>query len=539
MVNRLRQRIEASSRRDIILTAAPQCPLAAQWFQMKTIIHESKFDKIWIQFYNNPNCDASSDLTFNFDAWTLMLAATRSSGAEVFIGLPGSESAAGSGYIGRQRARDIICKAKKSDKFAGVMLWDAYFAANNVENGKTYYDSIAEILKCGCPGEVCTKPTTTSSTALPTSSTTTSSNIVSRTSSSTALSITSSTTLPTSSTTTSSGIVSRTSSTYSSTSSTTTKSSQTSTTSIPTISESITTSSSIPTLTTRTSSSTRWSNSTITTSSTSWTSSTTSVVPSSTTCEDDESSTSSSGLPSSTSTTSTLTSPTMPPATTTSYTESTVMTTVTYTVISCAASVTDCPGKGAMVTETIPLYTTICPVTETSVDTPVPTTTTAPEVSLTTSTVYSTRTATVTKCPPTVTDCPIGSVTTEVVAVSTTVCPVTETETGTADLTPTPIITTDFKAETTGIPATKYPVQSPPVAKPSPSTAITVPLYPTGSFNGTVPTAIGTGSMTVVPVPTTTKSDSDSAESPAPCSGAAKNSAFSLGGLLLAAALAL
>ncbi|KAF4988348.1 hypothetical protein FGRMN_9815 [Fusarium graminum] len=47
----------------------------------------------------------------------------------------------------------------------------------------------------------------------------------------------------------------------------------------------------------------------------------------------------------------------------------------------------------------------------------------------TTSTVYSTKTYTVTQCPPTVVNCPVGHVTTETIAVSTTVCPVTEVHT--------------------------------------------------------------------------------------------------------------
>lgn len=52
----------------------------------------------------------------------------------------------------------------------------------------------------------------------------------------------------------------------------------------------------------------------------------------------------------------------------------------------------------------------------------------APSSSLTTSTVYSTNIYTITSCAPGVTNCPasMGKVTTETVAVSTTVCPVTE-----------------------------------------------------------------------------------------------------------------
>ncbi|KAF3013744.1 hypothetical protein E8E14_007694 [Neopestalotiopsis sp. 37M] len=52
---------------------------------------------------------------------------------------------------------------------------------------------------------------------------------------------------------------------------------------------------------------------------------------------------------------------------------------------------------------------------------------------LTTSTVYSTNVYTITSCAPEVKDCPAkkGQVTTEIIAISTTICPVTETETGT------------------------------------------------------------------------------------------------------------
>ncbi|KAK3385648.1 hypothetical protein B0H63DRAFT_560211 [Podospora didyma] len=51
----------------------------------------------------------------------------------------------------------------------------------------------------------------------------------------------------------------------------------------------------------------------------------------------------------------------------------------------------------------------------------------------TTSTVYSTSTYTVTSCAPTVTNCPIGHVTTKVIAIGTTVCPVDDTMTAGSD----------------------------------------------------------------------------------------------------------
>ncbi|KAI8669769.1 CFEM domain-containing protein [Fusarium keratoplasticum] len=95
----------------------------------------------------------------------------------------------------------------------------------------------------------------------------------------------------------------------------------------------------------------------------------------------------------------------------TEMTTSTFYATETYTITSCPPEVTKCP-VGSVTTETIAISTTVCPVTQ----------------KFTTSTVYATEVHTVTQCPPEVTKCPVGSVTTKTVAVSTTICPVTEGE---------------------------------------------------------------------------------------------------------------
>jgi chitinase len=61
------------------------------------------------------------------------------------------------------------------------------------------------------------------------------------------------------------------------------------------------------------------------------------------------------------------------------YTISTVFATTTYTITSCAATVTDCPLRiGHLTTETISLYTTYCPVKDNPTPTPAPAPTTAP-----------------------------------------------------------------------------------------------------------------------------------------------------------------
>lgn len=114
-------------------------------------------------------------------------------------------------------------------------------------------------------------------------------------------------------------------------------------------------------------------------------------------------------------------------------TTSTVYTTKIYTVTSCAPTVTNCPGKGKVTTEIISLYTTVCPVSA-----PAPSSTLY-------STIYSTKTYTISSCAAEVTNCPYGSKTTTVVPVTTSVvvvptgspAPVTTPATTPAPVTPT------------------------------------------------------------------------------------------------------
>jgi len=116
-------------------------------------------------------------------------------------------------------------------------------------------------------------------------------------------------------------------------------------------------------------------------------------------------------------------------------TTSTIYATTTYTTTSCAPHVTECPGT--VVTETIVIGTTVCPVDEVEpTNTAVPTVTPPASIPVgyTTSTVYATTTYTITKCAPGVPTCPgqIGQVTTETVVVGITICPIDDlpTETG-------------------------------------------------------------------------------------------------------------
>ncbi|KAJ5753543.1 uncharacterized protein N7511_007696 [Penicillium nucicola] len=152
------------------------------------------------------------------------------------------------------------------------------------------------------------------------------------------------------------------------------------------------------------------------------------------------------------------------------FTTSTIFSTRTATITGCPSSITDCPAFSKttyVTTETIILSTTICPVTATEVITPTgtssssvqtaknsaadkssavseyatittPTLSPLPQITdstfaqdsigYTTSTIFSTRTATITACPSSSQNCPASSkttyLTTDTVIVSTTICPV-------------------------------------------------------------------------------------------------------------------
>ncbi|KAJ5930351.1 hypothetical protein N7466_005844 [Penicillium verhagenii] len=121
-------------------------------------------------------------------------------------------------------------------------------------------------------------------------------------------------------------------------------------------------------------------------------------------------------------------------------TTSTILSTRTATITACPSSIPNCPASSKttfVTTETIVVSTTVCPVTETAgaqaTSTSLPAGQGASESEnpgFTTSTVFTTRVATITACPASVTDCPARSkttfLTTETIVDSTTVCPLTE-----------------------------------------------------------------------------------------------------------------
>ncbi|PHH75971.1 hypothetical protein CDD80_1902 [Ophiocordyceps camponoti-rufipedis] len=159
MINKFR-----SLDNKLFITGAPQCPTNPQYFQMQGMIQKAAFDALFIQFYNNPACDALGN-GFNLEEWTRTVARSdKSKDAKLFIGLPASPKAAGSGYTGPAEVRKLICKFKDTKNFGGISLWDLKDAVDNVLDGKTYLAHVLDALGTGC-GPVLSTAAYPSSTA--------------------------------------------------------------------------------------------------------------------------------------------------------------------------------------------------------------------------------------------------------------------------------------------------------------------------------------------------------------------------------------
>ncbi|XP_078151216.1 hevamine-A-like [Carex rostrata] len=119
----------SSQSKKVYLTAAPQCPYPDSY--LGPALQTGLFDYVWVQFYNNPQCQYSSGNTNNlvssWNKWTSSFKVTN-----VFLGIPASSSAAGSGYIPPNDLTSKVLPAiKGSSKYGGIMLWNRYYDLQN------------------------------------------------------------------------------------------------------------------------------------------------------------------------------------------------------------------------------------------------------------------------------------------------------------------------------------------------------------------------------------------------------------------------
>ncbi|KAJ0110740.1 hypothetical protein Patl1_00539 [Pistacia atlantica] len=107
----------------VYLSAAPQCPYPDAW--VGGALSTGLFDYIWVQFYNNNPCEYSGNgdsLKNSWNQWT-----SNQPSSQVFLGLPASPEAAGSGYIAPDVLNSqILPSIKTTSNYGGVMLWSRY-----------------------------------------------------------------------------------------------------------------------------------------------------------------------------------------------------------------------------------------------------------------------------------------------------------------------------------------------------------------------------------------------------------------------------
>ncbi|CAL1405441.1 unnamed protein product [Linum trigynum] len=112
-------------RNRIYLSAAPQCPFPDA--MMDSALQTGLFDYVWVQFYNNPQCEfkPSGGVKDLVDAWKKWNGIPA---GEIFLGLPASQSAAGSGFVAAgDLVSEVLPVIERSPKYGGIMLWSKFY----------------------------------------------------------------------------------------------------------------------------------------------------------------------------------------------------------------------------------------------------------------------------------------------------------------------------------------------------------------------------------------------------------------------------
>jgi chitinase len=143
-VRRLRELMNGDKSRRWYITGAPQCPFPDAYLGPAAgrALGDaaSLFDYLFVQFYNNPCGGFNPDfMVMAFNQWAKV-------GPKILVGLPAAADAGG-GFVGRAALPALLARVKGSPAFAGVMLWDASYDQNSLENGQSYSAFARSLLK--------------------------------------------------------------------------------------------------------------------------------------------------------------------------------------------------------------------------------------------------------------------------------------------------------------------------------------------------------------------------------------------------------
>ncbi|KAK6197844.1 glycoside hydrolase superfamily [Scheffersomyces amazonensis] len=167
LATQLRENFSSDSSKTYYISAAPQCPYPDQ--SVGDLLSQANVDFAFIQFYNN-YCSLSGG-QFNWDQWVNYAnTVSPNKNIKLFVGLPGSSSSAGSGYVDVNTIQSTISSIISSSQFGGISIWDVSTATNNDVGSISFLQSIKNLLG---GSQDTTQPTVASSslTTLTTSST--------------------------------------------------------------------------------------------------------------------------------------------------------------------------------------------------------------------------------------------------------------------------------------------------------------------------------------------------------------------------------
>lgn len=136
-VSSLRSTMNADSSKKYYVSAAPQCPRPDASIPLDAM---QQMDFVFVQFYNNGNCNVGQPgFAASLKAWSQDLSA-KGGGPKLFVGAPGCQACAGSGYLGAEQMGQVLGTAKSAglSNLGGVMLWDGPEGKANVDGGKDY-----------------------------------------------------------------------------------------------------------------------------------------------------------------------------------------------------------------------------------------------------------------------------------------------------------------------------------------------------------------------------------------------------------------
>jgi chitinase len=141
----LRQQFDSDPTKTHYISASPECPMPDASIPLGVL---AAADFVWVQFYNNPECNFdSSGFESSFAAWSANLSngSTTPGNPRIYIGLP-AFTGAGSGYVDGAGISPIVGLAREqyTDNLGGIMLWDGSEALANVDQYGVDYLSYAK-----------------------------------------------------------------------------------------------------------------------------------------------------------------------------------------------------------------------------------------------------------------------------------------------------------------------------------------------------------------------------------------------------------